>query len=351
MYRCIIPLLALIALPLQAHAATGGPGGTVQGSVRDGATGAPLENTNVYLSSTTRGTSTDSAGRFTLREVPAGAYQVVASRVGYRIASRTVTVGDGAVIHVELKIAPLDIQGEEVQVLARIDTKWRRMLKDFLRAFLGEGENAPACRIDNPEVLNFAEDSTSGTLVASTDSVLRIENRALGYMLYARLGLFEWDMQEDRGRFLLYPRFVPLPASDSVEERTWRANRARSYDGSLRDFLASLVTGKTAEDHFALRTGTLTELQTGRSHPLEPEDIRVAPVHGQNFWTLAFDAWLRVDYRRDDERRRSYIRLGTQPAVVDGSGNLVDPLAIEVIGDWTKYRVADMIPIDSSGGL
>jgi len=351
MYRCIIPLLTLFALPIHAHAGADGARGTVQGTVHDAATGAPLDNTNVYLSSTTLGTSTDSAGRFTLRNVPAGVYQIVASRVGYRIAARTVSVGEGALVRVEVKIAPLEIQGEEVQVLARIDTEWRRMLKDFVRAFLGEGENAGSCAIDNPEVLNFREDSTAGTLLASTDSVLRIENRGLGYLLYARLGLFEWNMQEDRGRFLLYPRFVPIPPRDSTEERAWRENRSRSYDGSLRDFLRSLVAGKTEEDHFAIRTGTLTELQTGRSHPLEPGDIRVAQVPGQKFWTLAFDAWLRVDYRRDDERHRSYIRLGAQPAVVDDAGNLVDPLSIETIGDWTKYRVADMLPIDSSGGL
>ncbi|HTO93358.1 MAG TPA: carboxypeptidase-like regulatory domain-containing protein [Bacteroidota bacterium] len=351
MYRSLFPLIALIAL---AHSAGGfprGAGGSVQGTVRDAATGAPLENTNVYLSATTLGTATDSAGRFTLRNIPPGVYQVVASRVGYRIASRTVNVADGAALRVDLKIEALEIRGEEVQVFARVDTEWRRMLKDFLKAFLGEGANAGECAILNPEVMDFREDSASAILLASTDSVLRIENRALGYMLYARLGLFEWDLQEDRGRFILYPEFVPLRARDSAEEADWRAHRARSYDGSLRDFLSSLVAGKADERRFIIRTGTLAELQTGRSHPLAPDDIRIAPVPGQRFWRLVFDAWLRVDHPRDNERHRSFIRLGTQPAVIDAAGNPVDPLTMEVIGDWTKYRVADMLPLNYTGGL
>jgi len=346
MYRWLIPLCALIALPPYAHAAADGARGTVEGTVRDAATGAPLENTNVYLSSTTIGTATDSAGRYTLRNIPPGVYLVVASRVGYRVASRRVTPGEGSVLRVEFSIQALEIRGEEVQVTARIDTAWHRMLNVFLAAFIGEGENARKCTILNPEVLNFTEDAKSGTLLASTDSVLQVENRALGYMLYARLGLFEWDTREDRGRFLLYPRFAAIPPHDSEEESAWRLDRARTYAGSLRDFLRSLVAGKTDEDHFVIRTGTLTELQTGRSHPLAPEELRIAPVPGQKFWTLAFDSWLRVDYRRGDERRRSFIRLGTQRAVVDAAGNPSDPLGFEVIGDWTRYRVADMLPID-----
>ena len=43
--------------------------------------------------------------------------------------------------------------------------------------------------------------------------------------------------------------------------------------------------------------------------------------------------------------------LGTQPAVIGEAGNPVDPLTMEVIGDWTKYRVADMRPLDYNGGL
>jgi len=345
MHRCVFPLLVLLAFPLNAHHPSREARGTVQGTVRDAATGAPLENTNVYLSSTTLGTATDSAGRFMLGNIPPGAYQLVASRVGYRVGSKSVVIGEGGAVRADMRIEAVELKGEEVEVLARVDTEWRRMLGEFLNAFIGEGENAGACVLLNPEVLDFREDANSGRLTASTDSVLRIENRALGYRLYARLGIFDWSVQEEQGRYLLYPRFEALTPRDSTEQSAWTERRARCYLGSLKHFLASLVAGKDEEEHFVIRTGTLTELQTGRSHPLAPEDIRIEQVPRQRFWKVAFDSWLRVDFRREEERRRSYIRLAGQPAVVDGAGNLVNPFSLEVIGDWTKSRVADMLPI------
>jgi hypothetical protein len=345
---------ALIVVPLFLFiAATHSPGdlrgqirGTLKGTVTDAVTGAPLANTNVYLSSTTIGTNTGEDGTYVLTSVPQGAFQVVASRVGHRVASRLIHVSGPDTLRADFRLEPVTLQGEEVQVLAHVNKEWRRLLASFRNAFLGDGENAPGCTILNPEVLDFRMEKGTSILIASTDSVLRIENQALGYRLFARLGVFEWDVDADQGRFVLYPRFEPFTSQDSTGLARSRSNRLRSYSGSLKHFLASLAAGTLDREHFLVSSGTLANLRSGASHPLTPDAFTLLPVPGQSLWQLTFENWLRVDYRGEETRWKSYIGLSGKTAVFDDAGNLVDPLCLEVIGDWTKYRVADMLPID-----
>jgi hypothetical protein len=345
---------ALIAAPLLLFIAAvhfpadlrGQIRGTLKGTVTDAGTGAPLSNTNVYLSSTTIGTNTGEDGRYVLTGIPQGAFQVVASRVGHMVASRPIRVSGPDTLSADFRLEPVTLQGEEVQVFAHVNKEWRRLLARFRNAFLGDGENAPGCTILNPEVLDFRMEKGTNILFASTDSVLRIENQALGYRLYARLGVFEWDVDADQGRFVLYPRFEPLVAQDSTESARRRSNRLRSYSGSLPHFLASLVAGTLDQERFLVSSGTLANLRSGTSHPLTPDAFTLLPVPGQSLWQLSFENWLRVDYRGEETRLKSYIGLTGTTAVFDDAGNLADPLSLEVIGDWTKYRVADMLPLN-----
>jgi len=320
--------------------------GTLIGIVTDAATGTPLGNTNVYLSSTTIGTNTGPDGTFTISGIPPGVFLVVASRVGHTVQSHTVHVSQSDTLRTDFALEPVALQGEEVEVVAHPDREWRRLLGKFTASFLGRGRNAEDCSILNPEVLDFRMDRGTGMLIASTDSVLRIENRSLGYRLYARLGLFQWDVDEDRGRFVLYPRFEALQSEDSARSTQWRSNRENSYRGSLKHFLAALVAGTFVHEGFSVNAGTITDLTGGASNPLTPGDFTLEPVRGGQLWMLAFGRWLRVEYRNEGVRLRSFITLSSTPAVLDGDGNLADPLCVEVTGDWTRYRVADMLPID-----
>jgi hypothetical protein len=253
----------------------------IRGTVTDAVTGAPLANTNVYLSSTTIGTNTGRDGRYVLTNIPPGVFHVVASRVGHSMKSEIIQVSLAETLRTDFSLEPLTLQGEEVQVLAHIDKEWRRLLERFSRAFLGEGENAPGCTLLNPEVLDFKMEKGTGILIASTDSVLRIENQALGYRLFARLGVFEWDLEEDQGRFMLYPRFEPFTSQDSTELTRCRLRRLRSYSGSLKHFLASLAAGTLDQERFLVSSGTLADLRSGASHPLSPDEFTLLPVPGQ----------------------------------------------------------------------
>ncbi|HTY59629.1 MAG TPA: hypothetical protein VMF59_12480, partial [Bacteroidota bacterium] len=164
--------------------------------------------------------------------------------------------------------------------------------------------------------------------------------------MYARMGLFEWDVDVDRGKFVLYPRFEALTPDDSAEAAGWQSNRLRSYRGSMKHFFSTLVAGTWESAGFSVGAGTLADLRAGSSMPLSPENFSIHPLPGQHLWTLMFNRWLRVDYQGEEERLKSYIALEAPPAIIDSAGDLVNPLCVEVIGDWTAFRVSDMLPLN-----
>ena len=83
--RLVAFLGVCLAVAPSAHAQTG----KVSGIVRDAATGQPIENAQVYLVGTGRGTTTGANGRYFLVSVPPGTYTVAARRIGYQTAERT----------------------------------------------------------------------------------------------------------------------------------------------------------------------------------------------------------------------------------------------------------------------
>ncbi len=77
----------LLFLSLSAYAQT-----IIKGTVTDSDSEEPLQFCNVWIDGTSKGTSTDRHGRFTLYLAP-GKYTIVASYIGYKTHRREITVG------------------------------------------------------------------------------------------------------------------------------------------------------------------------------------------------------------------------------------------------------------------
>ncbi|UYZ58816.1 TonB-dependent receptor [Hymenobacter latericus] len=76
---------------------------TLRGQVRAG--GQPVPFATVALKGTALGTTASETGTYTLKQVPPGTYQLVATAVGYKPAERTVTVQAGATAEHNLLLA------------------------------------------------------------------------------------------------------------------------------------------------------------------------------------------------------------------------------------------------------
>jgi hypothetical protein len=93
------------------------PGGTIVGRVTDTA-GAAVAGVEMYLDGTQWRTRTDTAGWYRLADADAGAYTLVARRLGYAKGSRPVTVRDGQTDTVNIVLTPVVARLQELVTTA-----------------------------------------------------------------------------------------------------------------------------------------------------------------------------------------------------------------------------------------
>src|SRR4051812_18266060 len=74
-------------------------GGTITGRVTAQGTGQPLAEARVLVIGTTIAVSTSEDGKFSLKNVPAGAAQLQVLRVGFQSQKKSVTVAAGAAVN------------------------------------------------------------------------------------------------------------------------------------------------------------------------------------------------------------------------------------------------------------
>ena len=112
--------LALLAAPeVRAQAPAAPAPGAIAGRVTDKQTGEALSFCNVVLDSTSRGTITDTRGHYVMRDLPAGVYRIIVSRIGHATVSRSgIVVTAGDTTHVNFEMEAVVLQGEPVVVTA-----------------------------------------------------------------------------------------------------------------------------------------------------------------------------------------------------------------------------------------
>jgi len=113
-------LFAAALLAATAGAGQAASEGAIEGRIVDARTQAPLAGANVLVVGTKLGATADAGGRFLIRGVPPGTYQLLFSRVGYQNAVRTdVVVAAGGLAQVEQRMAQAVILLPEVELTVR----------------------------------------------------------------------------------------------------------------------------------------------------------------------------------------------------------------------------------------
>lgn len=309
---------------------------TISGRVVDGKTHDPIENVNVFLANTTIGTTTGRDGRYLLKKIPGGAYDLVVSHIGYEVKSFPLQLVRPDSLSYEITLQPRVLTLGEIQVIAPKPDAWKKDLHTFLKAFVGESANAKACRILNPEVLNFQWEPHTGTFLAAADSLLRVDNRALGYRLHIILKMFR--LSHALTEYVMIPRFEELIPHSEQERQQWIKNRQRSYEGSLKHFLSTLARGQLGPFTLWSLSDPTTE---SRTQSLASQPALVSP-DTLGLHQVRFNEYLGVAYTFE----RSVIKLNTASALIDTLGHLYTPLAFTTYGRWGQDRLADLLPAD-----
>lgn len=122
--------------------------GSISGTVVD-SRNSPLSDVNIYVQSINKGTSSDKLGRFAVRNVPDGTYELTLSSIGFRAQQQSVTVSNGQSLDVrvtlesgELLLADVvvtDQHTREINTISQVDIKLRPVntSQDILRMVPG----------------------------------------------------------------------------------------------------------------------------------------------------------------------------------------------------------------------
>ena len=93
--------------------------GTISGTVVDKGSGDALPFANLQLEGTSIGTSTDSEGQYIIHQIPAGAYNLIATYIGFKEQAISVTVVAGSTTEADFELDYAAFEGEEVIVTAQ----------------------------------------------------------------------------------------------------------------------------------------------------------------------------------------------------------------------------------------
>lgn len=354
-------LLSLLAVWFHV----GAPGIMAQGStsirltgvVADSVSGYPLPGATVFIAGSMMGTVADSAGKFTLPNVPEGAHRLYVSMLGYEPVRKELLIRRADEHTFSFRLKPAFVEIPEVVVSDRENRRWRNRLEKFERLFIGESPAAADTEIENQYVLDF--DSPRWRLVARASAPLIITNRALGYRV--RFFLKEFEARGTLVRYDGEPLFEPLEPKDAEEAARWEENRRRAFYGSFRHFMLSLLADSAAEAGFL----TYRRYVTGFDHwstekyPMPAKYIldgdRDAPEVEMDFSGVveivylkepedeSFPDWIAAR-RRADRVQTSWIKLTDGPTAVDQAGEVIDPYGVTVYGYFAFERVADQLP-------
>ena len=318
------------------------PACVIAGRILNEQSGEPLENANVFLAGTTIGMSSGPRGEFLLRSVLTGGQDLVVSLVGYdrRVIHLALTAGDSTFLTVSLM--PHVLLGEQIQVVASEPKEWKENLVRFEKVLFGEGEFADQCRLLNPYVIDLK--LTGDRLVGRSDSLLRVENPALGYTMGVVIRKFEWDVRHDRGSWAAYVHFrESIPRSQDQREE-WRDHRRSAYEGSMRHFFWALAHRRLMQEGFAMRTGNMISYSQ-RWTEISEDSIHLLQDPGTQLIQWIYPDWVRIDLDFPS-KDPGYIHLVQDHALIDSSGVLVTPLAFDLGGRWGRERMGSLLPVD-----
>lgn len=253
--RCIIfgtmKIMTGILLLLYGFTASA-QNASITGTVTDAQSKRKIAGANIFISNTSKGTVSNADGYFALYDIPAGKYELVISITGYETVVFPFNSNDlpkKLDVQMEIKVK----QWETVNVTPFEKNGWEKWGRLFSEAFLGQSPNAADCKILNKEAIRFRYNKKEGYLEAVADTLLLIENKALGYIIRYQLETFEYNFSNRSVIYGGYPLFVAMDTSRRAKQRRYAKARQHAFYGSPMHFMRSLYNNRLAEEGFEVR--------------------------------------------------------------------------------------------------
>ncbi|MXW56245.1 MAG: DUF3520 domain-containing protein [Gemmatimonadales bacterium] len=233
----LLALVLAIMAPVPSHAQSGTrpETGTVQGRVSDATANFGVVGAQVFVAGTTIGMLTDAEGRYSLPGVPAGEQVVTVRLIGYREASRTITVTEGETVVLDFAVEQTTTRLQETIVTGVVDETPRGEPPfPVLRGPLSISASMRGASLAHP--------------FHNTESYARIEENGFRRVGESPLSIFSIDV--DRASYANVRRFIQAgerPPVDAVRIEEMINYFPYGWDGHEWD-------GEAGDDPFQLLT-------------------------------------------------------------------------------------------------
>jgi len=388
MIKCLLNILLFIFI----FAATGYTQTySVSGKVYDKAKSVPLQNANVYINNSSKGTITDAKGNYTIGGLKPGKYEMVVSYIGFQTLATTIEVTNE---NDEINFW-LDKKEQVLRDILIVDDATRRKyLKIFKETLLGTTASARRCDIENLDAVSFSSGTEKGDLLAFADEDLVIQNPDAGYIIHFQMTDFFFNLQQNSSYFFGYMRFEDMSnvGKEGSKYKIWNKRRNEMYYGSSMHFFRSLVKkeldkqGFRLEERRTVRMDSTTEKKKsitvgsgGMSFKNVSSGVMVTNVYvtedsllslycdsAYKIYELKLQGPLHVIFRRNTKLKNetnqnrqgmffnsqpstgtfSGIRPKETPILIDYRGIVLTPMNLIYNGIWNYERMANMLPED-----
>jgi hypothetical protein len=223
---------------------------TITGKVVDADTKEALVAASVFAQNTTRGTTTDKDGQFSLY-LDKGGYELIISFTGYVSKTINVQKDEGAPLQIEMQKADNSMSEVIIKSSNEVPDGWEKYGQFFIKHFLGETAFADSCTLLNPQALKFLYFRKSDRLKVLAAEPLLIDNRALGYKLRYELDSFVYHFKTDLNSYrglCLYG----IMEGNAAEQAVWKKNRKEAYLGSRLHFMRSYYDSTLKQEGFTV---------------------------------------------------------------------------------------------------
>lgn len=225
---------------------------TIKGTVVNAESGAVIPGSSVFISNTSKGTTSNNQGQFELTNVPAGKYELVVSNIGYETIVFPFSEADLPLkLKIEMKVKVKELQN--VTVEPSVEEGWDKWGRMFMESFIGTTDNAARCVIKNKEVIRFRFFRKSNRVIAYADEPLQIENRALGYNIKYQLENFEVNFRQQTTVYLGYALFEDRTREGRELPARFRQRRDDAFRGSIMHFMQCLYKNTLLQEGYEVR--------------------------------------------------------------------------------------------------
>lgn len=343
----LFTLLLLFVLPINAQ--------VFEGTVTD-EDGIPLSGANVYFNGSDIGRITNIDGDFSIQIPNTQSPVVVISYMGFENLYLEEFTVNGKIYVLKQNIDKLD------EVLISVDTAERkRLLKAFLKNFLGENEFGKSCTIINMNDIAIHYDEAKKTIKALAKKPLIIENNLLNYRLTYDLQYFQAVYKRDifRADNLLNSVYYGVSFFENrfpVTERDLEV-RKEAYIGSIQHFFWSMLndpkheyTVFDGEAHYNpnqfLELVPTSNSKNFKIHFLGSAFREITKINEETLIKETYYALpLQVSFKK---QMRSVIEFRSQQIKVDNNGNYSPLNGITMYGEMIDYKIGNMLPINFS---